>query len=96
MPKTIVTLRNPENPNLPGEVREFNHVGAIMGGQTNALLTFHNEDPIQEDRHGNQFGGPKPFFAIASSLVYSVETPEFNREPKEAVNLVVPAHLARQ
>lgn len=87
MPKTILTLRDPGNPNMPGEVKEFEHVGAVMGSQGGPLLTFFNDDPQNEDGSG----GPRPFFAIASSLVYSIDTPEHNRPPLEAKpSLVIP------
>ncbi len=78
MARTIVTLKDPNNGALPGEQKVFENVGAVMGGQQNALLTFFNEDPVNE--HDGS-GGPKPFFSIASNLVYSVETPENNRPP---------------
>lgn len=91
MPKSIITLRDPNNRNLPGEVIELEHVGAVMGGQQNGLLTIFNED--QDDV------GPKPFRAIATDLVYSVYTPEFDRAPapvEKAPHLIVPAHLANR
>jgi hypothetical protein len=94
LPKATLVLRNAENRNLPGETFEFEHVGAIMGGGNNALLTFFNEDPTDEEAGT----GPKPFLAIATDLVYKVETPEFNRAPvapTPKVNLVVPSHLRR-
>ena len=76
MPRTIVTLRS-------GEQKVFENVGAIMGGQNNALLTFFNEDPE-----------PRPFFAIAASEVLTVDTPEFNRPPTP--DLKLPTHLRTQ
>jgi hypothetical protein len=88
VPKTILTLRDPQNPNQPGEVREFEHVGAIMGGGNNALLTFLNED-IESDGTPN----PKPFLAISTNLVYSVETPAFNRAPERDAGLVLPGRM---
>jgi hypothetical protein len=84
LPVTKLILRDPVNPNLPGEVREFEHVGAIMGGQNSALLTFFNEDPSSDDGSS----GPKPFYAVAASLVYAVETPEFNRAPEEPTRIL--------
>jgi hypothetical protein len=83
--KTILTLRDPGNPNLPGETKEFDYVGGIMGGGNNPLLTFFNED-VGSDGDPN----PKPFYAIATDRVYSVETPEYHRPAQKPVDLVVP------
>lgn len=93
MPKTILTLRDTENPNAPGEVREFDYVGAVMGGGQNSLLTFFNDDPVNAD---GQTGGPKPFYSVSASLVYSVETPDHNRPPIEAVPpLYLPGRMSK-
>lgn len=92
MPKTVVTLRNPENPALPGEARTFDHVGAIQGGGQNSMMTFFNSDEGVELEDGRMYGGPKAFFAIASDRVYSIETPEYDR-PSEKAEPPVSLHL---
>lgn len=97
MAKTILTLRSTTDPTLPGEVQEFDYVGAVMGGGKEGFITIFNDDPVNFAPDGQPVGGPKPFLMIAADRVYSITTPENNRPPLEQekpVRLVVPQHLA--